>query len=363
MMGANFLTGPVALKPAVLAALRAPPISHRDPEFLAVLARARQTLRSLTHAEPTLLLGSGTLANDAVAAQLTEMEGPGLILANGEFGDRLVDHARRWRLAFSTERCPWGEAFDWQRIAAIAESLRPRWIWAVLTETSTGVENPLPELRRLCERVGADLCLDAISAVGVIPVDLSGVRFATAVSGKGLAAPPGIAMVFHDGGLASGAHLPRYLDLRKYEADEGVPFTQSSNLLSALTCSLATTDWSRKFERIRNLSRALRIELVSHGFAPLARDDIASPGVLTLAIEPCIAAGDVAHALRDCGIEVASQSTYLRQRNWLQIALMGEVDEAAMNRLPAALAIICPLSASRMLPGRCRKPARTDRPG
>ena len=45
-----------------------------------------------------ILLGSGTLANDMVAAQLSVHSEPGLILSNGEFGDRLIDHARRFGL-------------------------------------------------------------------------------------------------------------------------------------------------------------------------------------------------------------------------------------------------------------------------
>jgi len=56
-----------------------------------------------------ILSGSGTLANDVVAARLSLLEGSrGLILSNGEFGDRLLDHARRARLNFATLRLPWG---------------------------------------------------------------------------------------------------------------------------------------------------------------------------------------------------------------------------------------------------------------
>jgi hypothetical protein len=51
-----------------------------------------------------------------------------------------------------------------------------------------------------------------------------------------------------------------------------------------------------------------------------------------------VLARDVAAALANQGIEVAYQSSYLRQRNWLQIALMGEVDAAALRQLPGALA-------------------------
>jgi aspartate aminotransferase-like enzyme len=208
----------------------------------------------------------------------------------------------------------------------------------VLGETSTGVLNPLRELRSLCSQLRADLCLDAVSAIGLFPVDLAGVRFATAVSGKGLAAFPGIAAVLHDGRPADSREVPRYLDLAAYDRCDGVPFTHSSNLVGALSCSLRTTDWPAKFARVDAQSRALRAALDAAGLAPLAADSCAMPGVITLPISADRAAIDVARRLSAQGIDLACQSGYLRERNWLQVSLMGEIDEVALRRLPAALA-------------------------
>lgn len=340
-MNAGFLTGPVTLRPEVREAFDAPPVSHRGREFVELIARTREALVRLVNApRVALMVGSGTLANDAVAAQLRALETPGLILSNGEFGSRLVDHARRWKLPFAVATQEWGRAFDWTLVGAIARRCQPRWIWAVLTETSTGILNPLAELRALSEKLNADLCLDAVSAVGLMPVDLAGVRFATAVSGKGLAAFPGLAAVFHDGRLAGAADIPRYLDLAVYETDEGVPFTHSSNLVAALERSLAVTDWPAKFENVRRHSVELRDALREHSLAPLACDEEAAPGVVTLQVRAEMSSVAVARALARKGIEVAWQSRYLRERNWLQIALMGEIDEAALRRLPALLSAL-----------------------
>ncbi|MEO8018787.1 MAG: hypothetical protein ABI769_13305 [Pseudomonadota bacterium] len=338
-MTANFLTGPVALRPEVHAAFRSAPISHRELEFLDMMSRTRASLNALVNASHVaLLVGSGTLANDAVAAQIRSIGGPGMVLSNGEFGERLIDHARRWELAFTAEEQRWGNAFDWQRVRQAAERCQPKWIWAVLTETSTGVANPMAELVALSEHLDADLCLDAVSAIGLMPVDLRHARFATAVSGKGLASFPGLAAVFHDGRLASPDRIPRYLDLANYEAADSVPFTHSSNLLAALDRSLALTHWPQKFEDVRKKSKILRDALRSHGLPPLALDAHAAPGIVTLAIPAAISAADVALALAAQDMQVACHSRYLQQRNWLQICLMGELDEVALRLLPAALA-------------------------
>jgi aspartate aminotransferase-like enzyme len=337
-MTANFLTGPVALHPEVVAAFVAAPVSHRDRRFLDTMSRTRASLNTLVNARHVaLLVGSGTLANDAVAAQLTAVEGGGLILSNGEFGERVIDHARRWKLGFMAGQQHWGQPFDWKRVRQLAERCRPTWIWAVLTETSTGVMNPLAELLELCESVDADLCLDAVSAIGLMPVDLQRVRFATAVSGKGLAAFPGLAAVFHDGRLARPGRLPRYLDLADYEATDSVPFTHSSNLLAALDRSLTLTSWPRKFAGVRQRSQMLRAALRSHALPPLAQDECAAPGIVTVPIPNDVSAADLGHALSEHGIQVGYQSRYLQQRNWLQICLMGELDEATLRLLPALL--------------------------
>ena len=190
----------------------------------------------------------------------------------------------------------------------------------------------------LSKGVGADLCVDAISAIGLMPVDLRGVRFATAVSGKGLAAYAGLSMVFHDGRLSSPGHIPRYLDLADYEATNSVPFTHSSNLLAALDRSLTLTHWSGKFECVRTRSRTLRAALRGHSLPPLVQDAYAAPGIVTLEIPGDINAAAVGHALAERGIEIAWQSRYLQQRNWVQICLMGELHEPTLRLLPGALA-------------------------
>jgi aspartate aminotransferase-like enzyme len=304
-----------------------------------MMSRTRAALSSLVHASHVaLLVGTGTLANEAVAAQLRGFGRPGLILSNGEFGERLIDQAKRWNLRFAVVRRDWGRPFDWLQVRQAAVKRRPAWIWVVLSETSTGVMNPLEELLTLSSSCGAELCLDAVSAVGLMPVDLRGVRLATAVSGKGLAAVPGLAAVFHHGDLAPSGRVPSYLDLAKYDAAGSVPFTHSSNLLAALDQSLGLTCWARKFERVRQASVKLRAALSELGLRPLAAETDATPGITTVALSADVSATDVATELSKQGLHIAHQSDYLKRRNWVQICLMGEFDEAVLRRLPGLLA-------------------------
>ena len=78
-----------------------------------------------------------------------------------------------------------------------------------------------------------------MSSFGTVEVDLRGVQFATATSGKGLGAYPGLALVFHESKPVSRPdRLPGYLDLGHWAEHASVPHTHSSNLVHALSAAV-----------------------------------------------------------------------------------------------------------------------------
>jgi len=338
----NLLPGPVAVRPEVQDALREPAASHRSPAFAAEFASVQSILRRMTGAPHVqLLLGSGTLANDAVAGQLSAAASRGLILSNGEFGERLADHASRFGLACEVMRSPWGCPLDADAIdRRLAGTSRPAWLWFVHLETSTGVLNDLAAVERLCARRGVEVCVDAISSLGNVPVDLGGVRFATAVSGKGLGAFPGVAMVFHQRPIDSraGGRLPRYIDLALYERDQVVPFTHSSNLVAALHVALQRDDWDDRFRLLSARTRWLRDELRRRGLTVVGPDTHPAPGIVTIELPPAVRSIEVAAALDQDGFELAANSSYLLERNWIQISLMAAPPR---HELRAAVDALC----------------------
>src|SRR6476620_7776699 len=83
----NFLPGPVTVRREVKRAFEQAPESHRAKSFAKDFQAARQILCDLTKASKVeFFLGSGTLANDVIVAQLSIEPGRGLVLSNGEFG-------------------------------------------------------------------------------------------------------------------------------------------------------------------------------------------------------------------------------------------------------------------------------------
>ena len=337
---ARFTPGPVAVSAATRAAMAEEAAAHRSGEFVARIARVRRALCELTGAsDAALLVGTGTLANDAVAAALRARPGKGLVLANGEFGERLIEQARCAGLEFDELRLPWGEPFPEATVAEAAARGGASWLWAAHCETSTGVLNDLEALRRSAELARAALCLDCVSSIGTVPVRLDGVWLASASSGKGLAAYAGLAAVLVNG-AAPRAVPPaaRYLDLAYWLRRDSVPFTHSSNLVAALETALARVDWDARLRNTARDARWLRGALRAQGLALVAPEAAASPGVASIALPDGAPAAEVGAALAQRGFEIAWRSAYLASRNWVQVALMGEYDRAALRQLPGALA-------------------------
>jgi len=337
---ACFLPGPVPLSDAVRAAWAAEPVSHRSDEHLRRVQRISERLQALTGCTGALLLpGGGTLANDAVAGQISRRGTsgkPGLVITNGEFGERLASHARRWQLPHETLSLGWGEAIDAQRLRRTLAAQRPAWVWATVCETSTGLRNDPGLLRDACTAIGAPLCLDAVSALGLQPLDLRGVWLASGVSGKALGSYAGLALVLHDGTLAPAGALPAALDLAAIAQAGGVASTQSSNAVAALEAALAV-DWPAHWQATHAADAQLREALQALGLPALVPAPQAQRGVITLALPPGTSSERLARRLDRVGCHIAWQSAYLRERNWVQICLMGAWRRAAVEVLPALL--------------------------
>lgn len=353
----NFLPGPVTVSRQVRRAFEQSPESHRTDAFVADFQSTKQLLTQLTGARKVeILLGSGTLANDAIAAQLTLEEQPGLIVTNGEFGERLVDHARRFGLDFELAQFPWGKTFDFGAIQKKLDAQpRPGWLWCAHCETSTGMLNDLEALKTLCAKRGVKLCVDCISSIGTTPVNLEGVYFASCASGKGLRSFPGLGMVFYNHELeAASQSVPRYLDLGMYARNQGVAFTHSSNLVHALHAAIKRVDWPKRFSELTETADWLRPKLAELGFEIIASGAEAAPAVVTIALPPGLNSVKIGAQLHEAGFLLSCNSEYLRPRNWIQICIMGE---CAKEKLVSLLNHLSRISSATML-GRalCSRP-------
>ena len=322
----NFLTGPVKIDPSVKRQMKRLPVSHRSDLFMADLHHLQQKLSRLAGARfVQLMVGSGTMANEAVAGQISLLGEPGLILANGEFGERLIAQAERWGLSFIPLQKTWGEAFSGEEISAVLrDDPQIGWIWAVHCETSTGLLTDLEMLIGLSLPKKIKICLDCTSSLAAVPLNLQNVYLATGVSGKALGSFAGISMVFSNHLATPDKRLPKYLDLGYYQENSGIPFTISSNLVYALDAALENFLKDEDvFASIARNSQLLRDICRDWGASVINPAHSSSPAVLTVALPPELNAAVLGDYLSGFNCAVNYRSGYLRQRNWLQFYLTG----------------------------------------
>jgi aspartate aminotransferase-like enzyme len=336
------LPGPVTTAPAVREAFQQPPIYHRGPEFIARFEQVRRTLADLSGCRDVALLnGSGTLANEAVAATLAAEVTPrsgeprprGLILVNGEFGGRLARQATRFGLAPRVLTWPWGRPWDLDEVkAALTDEPPGSWVWGVHLESNTGVLNDLQGLVRLARPRGIRVCMDCISSLGAVPLDLGGVYLASGATGKSLGAYAGIAIVFAHAELlprTDPSRLASYLDVAAALSTKGPRYTFPSPTLMALQAALAeyaTPALARdRYERYAVLGMYVRRQLRELGLAPLAEEGHACPVVTTFVPPDDESSEAFVGRCQEWGYAIGGQSGYLAERRFVQIATMGAV--------------------------------------
>lgn len=330
----NLSTGPVLITPAVKAALANDPVSHRSAPFLDLYGATIDLLCQSFNVRHTFLLtGSGTLANEAMLHQVMQLPGKGLILANGEFGSRLISQAQRIGLEFDTHSLPWGEAFQLAEIEKLLAHQSPSWIALTHCETSTGVVNDLDGIANLANSYGCSCFADCMSTVGTRPIDLSKMAMATASSGKGLASIPGLAIVFSNIEPESNSQIPSYIDLGDYAGKGGIPYTISSNQVSALFVSLNEKLVKEQYSLLEKYREKISSFLRQAHLAPF---DHSQSFVFTL-VPPAEEYNDVLEQLSRSGLTVSYESDYLKKRRWIQVALFNFYQEDELRNVISSL--------------------------
>ncbi|MBL0926844.1 MAG: aminotransferase class V-fold PLP-dependent enzyme [Phycisphaerales bacterium] len=333
--------GPVQISGEVRRAYRRPPIYHRSPKFLEAFEDVRASLSRLTGApHVAMFTGSATLANDAVAATLAADPtlGHGVVLVNGEFGERLVRQAERAGLKFAVVRSEWGRPWDLAGLRRVIDGGgASQWIWGTHIETSTGVLNDIDGLLSVAPR--ARVCLDATSSLGAVPVDLRRIHLASSASGKALGSFAGLSFVFASDAAVAGSdgrRVPTVLDVGATVSTRGPRFTVPSAPLIALKTALdsfATAERAEaRFALQRRLGTMIRDGLRSMGISPLADDRSAAPPVTTFARPFGDGNEQFVRLCRRHGFHVGGQSGYLSARHLVQVATMGDVQPEHVDR-------------------------------
>jgi aspartate aminotransferase-like enzyme len=266
------------------------------------------------------------------------------VLVNGEFGERLTRHAGRAGLAYRTVTSDWGKPWD---LAALEDELKrgAAWVWGVHLESSTGVLNDLAGAVKLAAVRGARVCVDCVSSIGAVPIDLRGVHMASGASGKSLGAYAGVSFVMADRAAlerVDRARVAASLDVAGAIDAKGPRFTFPSppvvSLHTALRSYESAEQARERYEQYARLGQLVRTGLRRIGIEPIAAEGWAAPVITSFACPRGMATASVVRHCRSRGFDIGGESEYLRRRRWAQVATMGAVVEGDVRDFLAVIA-------------------------
>ena len=271
----------------------------RDAAFIAMTARVRRRLADIAgggELVAVLLQGSGTFAVEAALGTFVPRQGKALVLVNGAYGTRMMrilDVMGRACAALETPEDvpPSAAALD----AALAADPAITHVAAVYCETTSGILNPVREIAEVVERRGRRLLLDAMSAVGALPLDLNDLACdaVMASSNKCLEGVPGIGFVVarptalaECAGNAHSLSLDLHDQWRYFERTGQWRFTPPTHVLAALdhALDLFLTEGgvAGRGARYARNCRVLVDGLRRLGFETLLADHLQAPIIVTV---------------------------------------------------------------------------------
>ena len=314
-----FTPGPTPVPPEVLAAVGAPVVHHRSPDFLPVYERVLTRLSEICRTENDVLLfgSSGTGAFESAVANLVSPGERHLVVSAGSFGERWVAMTTAYGAEVDVLRYAWGETPDPDDLRARLGESEAKAVWFVQSETSTGVVADVQALAAAAKEAGALVVVDAVSSLGAVPCETDAWSLDVVVSGsqKALMTPPGLGLVaVSAAALAATGSSPRfYFDWartqtaqHKLDAPVTLPVSLVAGLDVALTL-LLEEGLEGAFDRHIRLGRAARAGVKALGLELFSPDDDRSAIVTAVRAPAGIDSGDVIRGVRDrFGITIAN---------------------------------------------------------
>ena len=296
--------GPLSTSKSVRATMLRDWCTWDDDYNHGVVQDVRERLVSLATSLPgytsVLVQSSGTFGVEATVGSVVPEDGKLLVLANGGYGDRIVQIAERLRIANgvldSGEIAP-------PDCAALEATLTAdpavTHVAVVHCETTTGILNPLADIAAVVKGCGRTFIVDAMSSFGGIPMDVEalGIDFLVSSANKCIEGVPGFCFVIareesleRSRGRARSLSLDLHEQWRTMEEGHGKwRYTSPTHVVRAFQQALRELDAeggvAARHNRYAENQRVLVKGMESLGFRCLLPPQHQSP-IITAFFEP-----------------------------------------------------------------------------
>lgn len=359
--------GPSMVHPRVLRAMSVPLLGHLDPAFLGIMNDVQSQLREVLRTKNPFTIaisGTGSAGMEAALVNLLEPGDTAVICVAGVFGARMADIVERCGARLVKLETPWGQVTELSRIEEALRKNAPVKVVAVVhAETSTGAQQPMEGLGKLCHQHGALLVVDTVTSLGGVPVEVDAWEADAVYSGtqKCLSCPPGLAPLTLSPRALDAVKARKtkcrswYLDcsmIADYwaEGKRAYHHTAPISMVYALRESLRIVleeGLEARFARHRRHSAALMAGAATLGCAPQAQEGHRLPSLNCIQAPAGVEEAPIRKAvLLENGIEIGGGLGPLAGKVW-RIGLMGE-----SSRQENVLAVLAALEQQLRKAGR-----------
>jgi alanine-glyoxylate transaminase/serine-glyoxylate transaminase/serine-pyruvate transaminase len=238
--------GPTEMNPDVLREMLRSVNPDLDKGFFRVYNETVEMIKKLIkwNGDIYIMSGEGMLGLEVSIANTVREGDRVLSLSNGVFGELFADLAMRYGAKVDTVNSPYDEPFDAQLIKNV-ENYKA--VTFVYVETPSGLINNIESVSERIKGKGSLFIVDAISAVGGLPIDCEalGIDICLMASQKAFSSPPGLAIIAVSKKakevIEKNNYKGYYMGIKvwdEYLKQEMFPYTPAANDILALHRSL-----------------------------------------------------------------------------------------------------------------------------
>ena len=271
----------------------------RDPSFINATKNVRETLADISGGGDAFTVvpvqGSGTFAVEAMVGTFLPRGNKILIIVNGAYGHRIAKICDYMDRPYTVLETPEDTPPD---IAAVSRTLAEdpdlSHVIVVQCETTSGILNPIQEIAAAVAAAGRKLLIDAMSAFGAIPLDLSQIPCdaIAASSNKCFEGVPGLGFVLcrkvalqQTQANAHSLSLDLFDQWHAMEINGQWRFTPPTHVVVAFEAALAAHaregGVEGRFARYKENCNVLLEGMKAFGFEPLLPKKLQAPIIVT----------------------------------------------------------------------------------
>lgn len=192
--------GPVQLHPEVQKILSLPMIHHRTPEFDQILKSVLSDLKNLfvTNEKVFILTSTGSGGMEALLINVIKPQSKVLAIISGKFGERWAEMAEVFGAQVHKLTVPWGSAVNPADVEKyLNENPDTEIVMTQACETSTATVHPIQALSAIVAKTKALFLVDAITALGAMPLPMDEWKIDGLVAGsqKAIMLPTGLSLI------------------------------------------------------------------------------------------------------------------------------------------------------------------------